>query len=94
LKRRAFISLIGGTAAWPLAARAQQAAKRMRRLGALIGFAENDQATQRSVTAFLKGLADLGWVPDRDLTINFRYGAGDADRIEPSRRNWVASSPM
>jgi hypothetical protein len=42
----------------------------------------------------LKGLADLGWVPDRDLTINFRYGAGDADRIEPSRRNWVASSPM
>jgi hypothetical protein len=63
-------------------------------LGALIGFAENDQATQRSVAAFLKGLADLGWVPDRDLTINFRYGAGDADRIEPSRRNWVASSPM
>ena len=81
MKRRQFIAGLGAAATWPLVARAQQATKRMRRVGALIGFAENDPATQRRVAAFLKGLADLGWVPDRDLTIDFRYGAGDTDRI-------------
>ena len=91
MKRRAFIAGLGGAAAtWPLAARAQQATKRMRRVGALIGFAENDPATQRRVAAFLKGLADLGWVPDRDVTIDFRYGAGDADRNQTFAKELVA----
>src|SRR4030095_10091629 len=79
MRRRAFITLLGGTAAtWPLAARAQQVPKRMLRVGALIGFAEHDPATQRRVAAFLKGLAALGWTLDRNVAIDFRYGAGDA----------------
>jgi putative ABC transport system substrate-binding protein len=65
----------------------------MRRVGALIGFAENDPATQRRVAAFLKGLADLGWVPDRDVAIDFRYGAGDADRNRAFAKELVGLNP-
>jgi putative ABC transport system substrate-binding protein len=65
----------------------------MRRVGALIGFAENDPATQRRVAAFLKGLADLGWVPDRDLTIDFRYGAGDTERNRAFAKELVGLNP-
>jgi putative ABC transport system substrate-binding protein len=94
MRRRAFIAGLGGAAAtWPLVARAQQATKRMRRVGALIGFAENDPATQRRVAAFLKGLADLGWVPDRDVAIDFRYGAGDADRNRAFAKELVGLNP-
>jgi putative tryptophan/tyrosine transport system substrate-binding protein len=94
VRRRAFIAGLGGAAAtWPLVARAQQATKRMRRVGALIGFAENDPATQRRVAAFLKGLADLGWVPDRDVAIDFRYGAGDADRNRAFAKELVGLNP-
>jgi len=93
VKRRAFIAGLGATAVWPLSARAQQSAKRMRRIGALIGFAENDPATQRRVAAFLKGLADLGWMPDRDVTIDFRYGAGDADRNRAFAKELVGLNP-
>src|SRR5436190_9785919 len=94
MKRRQFMTLIGGAAAtWPLVARAQQPAKRMRRVGALIGFAENDPATQRRVAAFLKGLADLGWTRDRDVTIDLRYGAGDADRNRTFAKELVGLNP-
>ena len=93
MKRRAFIAGLGAAIAWPRAAGAQQAANRMRRVGALIGFAENDPATQRRVAAFLKGLADLGWVPDRDVTIDFRYGAGDADRNRAFAKELVDLNP-
>jgi putative tryptophan/tyrosine transport system substrate-binding protein len=93
MRRREFITVLGGVAIWPLVARAQQPAKRMRRVGALIGFAENDPATRRRVAAFLKGLADLGWVPDRDFTIDLRYGAGDADRNRAFAKELVGLSP-
>ena len=93
MRRREFVAVLGGAAAWPLVARAQQSAKRMRRVGALIGFAENDPVTQRRVAAFLKGLADLGWVPDRDFTIDFRYGAGDADRNRTFAKELVGLNP-
>ena len=93
MKRRHFIAGLGGAAVWPLVARAQQATKRMRRGGALIGFAEYDPATQRRVAAFLKGRADLGWLPDRDVTIDFRYGAGDADRNRAFAKELVSLSP-
>ena len=93
MRRREFIAVLSGAATWPLVARAQQAAKRMRRIGALIGFAENDPATQRRVAAFLKVLADLGWTPDRDVTIDFRYGAGDADRNRAFAKELVGLNP-
>ena len=93
MKRREFIVGLAGATTWPLVARAQQAAKRMRRIGALIGFAEDDPATQRRVAAFLKVLADLGWTPDRDVTIDFRYGAGDADRNRAFAKELVGLNP-
>ena len=92
MKRREFIVGLAGATTWPLVARAQQAAKRMRRIGALIGFAEDDPATQRRVAAFLV-LADLGWTPDRDVTIDFRYGAGDADRNRAFAKELVGLNP-
>jgi ABC-type uncharacterized transport system substrate-binding protein len=94
MKRREFITLVGGAAAtWPLAAHAQQVPKRMLRVGALIGFAEHDPATQRRVAAFLKGLADLGWTLDRNVAIDFRYGAGDADRNRAFAKELVSLNP-
>src|SRR4051812_3871581 len=94
MRRRDFIAGLGGAAAaWPLSTHAQQTTKRMRRVGALIGFAENDPATQRRVAAFLKGLADLGWVPDRDVIIDFRYGAGDPERNRAFAKELVGLNP-
>ena len=93
MKRRTFITLFGSVAVWPLAARAQQASKRMLRVGALIGFAEHDPATQRRVAAFLKGLADLGWTVDRNIAIDFRYGAGDADKNRVFAKELVSLNP-
>jgi putative tryptophan/tyrosine transport system substrate-binding protein len=66
MKRRAFITLLGGAAAWPLAARAQQR-ERMRRIGALMGYAESDSDAQATVAAFQEGL-NLGWVEGRNIT--------------------------
>ena len=93
MKRREFITLVGGTATWPLAAHAQQVPKRMPRVGALIGFAEDDPATQRRVAAFLKRLADLGWTLDRNVAIDFRYGAGDADKNRAFAKELVSLNP-
>jgi putative tryptophan/tyrosine transport system substrate-binding protein len=94
MRRREFITLLGGaTAAWPLAAQAQQAPKRMPRVGALIGFAEHDPATQRRVAAFLSRLADLGWKVDRNIAIDFRYGAGNADKNRAFAKELVSLNP-
>jgi ABC-type uncharacterized transport system substrate-binding protein len=94
MRRRDFITLLGGAAAtWPLAARAQQAPKRMQRVGALIGFAEHDPATQRRVAAFLKRLAELGWTVDRNVAIDLRYGAGDAGKNRAFAKELVSLNP-
>jgi putative ABC transport system substrate-binding protein len=94
MRRRDFINLLGGTAVgWPLVAQAQQASKRMLRVGALIGFAEHDPATQRRVAAFLKRLADLGWTLNRNVAIDFRYGAGDADKNRAFAKELVSLNP-
>jgi ABC-type uncharacterized transport system substrate-binding protein len=94
MKRRAFIAGLGGAAvSWPRVARAQQTTKRLRRIAALIGFAEDDPGTQRRVAAFLKGLADLGWVQDRDVMIDFRYGAGDPQRNRAFAKELVGLNP-
>jgi putative ABC transport system substrate-binding protein len=94
MRRRDFVTLICGTAAsWSLTAHAQQVPKRMLRVGALIGFAEDDPATQRRVAAFLKRLADLGWTLDRNVAIDFRYGAGDADKNRAFAKELVSLNP-
>ena len=81
MKRREFITLIGGAAvAWPLAARAQQG-ERVRRIGVLMSAVEGDQRGLESITAFAQGLAELGWTVGRNVRIEYRWGAGDLDRF-------------
>src|SRR5262245_47277682 len=80
-RRREFITLLGGaTVAWPLAARAQQP-ERMRRVGVLEPIAVDDPEALARVTAFAQGLQQLGWTASRNVRIDYRWGAGDADRI-------------
>jgi putative ABC transport system substrate-binding protein len=80
MRRRQFISLLGGaTIAWPLAARAQQG-ERMRRIGVLLPAAADDGVYQSRMAAFLRGLQQLGWVDGANVRIDTRWAAGDADR--------------
>src|SRR5208337_4459738 len=76
MRRREFIALLGGTAAWPLAARAQQP-ERIRRVGALIAFAETNSDGQAAAAAFRHGLERLGWVEGRNIQVDYRFAAGD-----------------
>jgi putative ABC transport system substrate-binding protein len=76
VKRRRFIAVLGGAAAWPLAGNAQQP-ERMRRIGVLLGFPENDPFTRAIVTAFAGALARLGWVEGKNIRIDYRFAAGD-----------------
>jgi putative ABC transport system substrate-binding protein len=78
--RREFIPLLGGAAAWPLAARAQQGG-RMRRIGVLMPNDENDSDAKPRVSAFTQALADLGWTEGRNARIDLRWGGGDINRI-------------
>src|SRR5437660_394926 len=85
MRRREFITLLGGAAAapamlGPLAARAQQG-ERMRRIGVLLPAAADDPEYQARIGAFLQGLALLGWTIGRNMRIDIRWGAGDADDI-------------
>src|SRR5437879_1290744 len=68
MRRREFIPLLGGAAAWPLAARAQEGGPK-RRLGAIIGFAEDDPEVRFFVEAFDQGLRELGWFDGRNIRI-------------------------
>jgi putative ABC transport system substrate-binding protein len=80
LKRRQFITLIGGAAAWPLTARAQQG-DRKRRVGVLSSLAADDPQSQRRMTAFVQGLQQFGWTDGRNVTIEARWGAGKSERL-------------
>jgi ABC-type uncharacterized transport system substrate-binding protein len=90
MRRRDFVAGLGLAAALPLSVRAEQG---VRRIAALIGFAEHDPATRRRVTTFLKALAELGWTPNRNIAIEFRYGAGDAARNAVLAKELVALNP-
>jgi putative tryptophan/tyrosine transport system substrate-binding protein len=80
LKRREFITLLGGAAAaWPLAACAQQG-ERMRRIGVLMVLAENDPQSRGRIAALQQGLERLGWTVGRNLTIDYRWGVSDVER--------------
>ena len=93
MKRREFITLLGGAAAaWPLAARAQQG-ERMRRVGVLIPLAADDPQSQRRLTAFVQGLQELGWTDGRNIRIETRWTAGDTDRMRRHAAELVALAP-
>jgi putative tryptophan/tyrosine transport system substrate-binding protein len=93
LKRREFITLLGGAAAaWPLASRAQRP-ERMRRIGVLMNLAADDPAGQARLTAFLQGLQQVGWTDGRNVHIDIRWGAGAAERIRKFAAELVALAP-
>ena len=93
MKRREFISLAGGAAAWPLSARAEQG-DRLRRLSVLTSLAENDPEAQARVAALTQSLRGLGWTEGRNLRIEYRWIVGGGiDRIRAAVAEVVASNP-
>jgi len=91
--RRDFITLLGGaTIAWPLAARAQQP-ERMRRVGVLMNLGSDDAEAQARNAAFLQGLQELGWTVGRNVRIEYRWGAGDAELFRRHASELVALAP-
>jgi putative ABC transport system substrate-binding protein len=79
LQRREFIATLGGAAAWPLAAPAQQA-QRMRRIGVLMAGDDNDPDWKNRLSALTKALADLGWSDGRNLRMDLRWAGDDINR--------------
>ena len=92
MKRREFITLLSGAAAWPLAARAQRG-ERMRRIGVLMLYPENDSEGQLRATALRQGLQKLGWVTGRNVEIDFQWGFGDADWIRSAAAQLLRLAP-
>jgi putative ABC transport system substrate-binding protein len=92
VKRREFITLLGGAAAWPFTVRAQQP-ERMRRIGVLLDFAEEDAEGQARLAALLHGLRELGWIVDRNVLIDPRWAATDVDRVRRSAAELVGLTP-
>jgi putative tryptophan/tyrosine transport system substrate-binding protein len=93
MRRREFITLLGGAAAaWPLAARAQQG-ERMRRIGVLMPFAADDAEGQARIAALLQKLQPLGWTVGRNVRLDYRWSAGDAASMRKSATELVALAP-
>jgi putative ABC transport system substrate-binding protein len=93
MRRRKFITLLGGMAAvWPLAARAQQAG-RMKRIGVLMGLTVDDPEGQARRAAFQHRLEELGWTVDRDVEIDYRWGGANPESIHKSAAELVALAP-
>ena len=89
MRRREFITFLGSTAVWPLAARAQQS-DRMRRIGVLGGVAADDPNGRVRIAAFLQGLQQLGWIVGRNVQIEYRWAAGSADDLRKYAAELVA----
>jgi putative ABC transport system substrate-binding protein len=92
MKRREFVTLLGGTAAWPLAARAQQG-DRVRRIGVLVDGAENDPLWKSGVSKFTQALADLGWADGRNVRMDLRYAGEDINRARALAQELVGLQP-
>jgi putative ABC transport system substrate-binding protein len=92
VKRRAFIALLGGAAAWPLAARAQQG-ERMRRIGILLPATANDAEVQTWIGAFLQALAQSGWTIEHNVRIDIRWATSNAAEIRRHAAELVALTP-
>jgi putative ABC transport system substrate-binding protein len=92
IRRREFIVLLGGAAAWSLAARGQQG-DRVRRIGVLVGGDENDPSYKRVVSALTQALADLGWTEGRNVRMDLRWGRVDINRIRALVQELVGLQP-
>jgi putative ABC transport system substrate-binding protein len=91
MRRRAFITLLGGAAAWPFAARAQQ--QRMRRLGVFMGFVENDPEGALWLSSFTQAFQELGWVDGRSVQIDVRWSASNVERERKLSKELVNLQP-
>jgi putative ABC transport system substrate-binding protein len=92
MRRREFIAGLGGTVVWPLVARAQQG-DRVRRIGVLTGFEENDPLAKTYVSAFIQALAGLGWTNGRNVRMDLRLGGSDNNRIRALAQELVGLQP-
>src|SRR5215468_118696 len=92
MQRREFIAGLGAAASSPLLARAQQG-DRVRRIGVLVPFDENDPAVKARLSAFTQALADLGWTDGRNVRMDLRWGGGDANRIRALSQELVGLQP-
>jgi putative ABC transport system substrate-binding protein len=92
IERRKFLATLGGAAAWPLAASAQQR-ERMRRIGVLMNQAADDPEGQARLVAFVQGLQQLGWTDRRNVHIDTRWTAGDAERMRKYAAEFAALAP-
>jgi putative ABC transport system substrate-binding protein len=92
MRRRAFILALGGAAAWPLAARTQQS-ERMRRIGVLMAIAADDPQSPLRVAAFAQELQQSGWIIGRNVRIEYRWGASDADNARKYAAELAALAP-
>jgi putative ABC transport system substrate-binding protein len=94
--RREIVALLGGATvacvSWPMTARAQQP-ERVRRVGVLMGIAENDPDSQSRIAALLQGLQELGWTNGRNVHIDARWSAGDTRRIRNDAAELIALAP-
>jgi putative ABC transport system substrate-binding protein len=93
MRRRDFITLLGGSAAWPLAARAQQRPQRVRHVGVLLYLNEQDVESKTYLAAFVKQLAELGWIVGGNLQIDYRWTGGNAARLRQYVAELVALAP-
>jgi putative ABC transport system substrate-binding protein len=92
MRRRYFITLLGGAAAWPLAARAQQA-EPVRGIGVLMSADENDPELKARLSTFTQALAGLGWTDGRNVRMDFRWGGGDINRMRALGQELVGLQP-
>jgi putative ABC transport system substrate-binding protein len=92
IRRREFVALLGGAAAWPLAVRAQQG-DRVRRIGVLMPFDENDSVAKPLISAFTQALANLGWTDGRNMRMDLRWGGDDINRIRALAQELVGLQP-
>jgi putative tryptophan/tyrosine transport system substrate-binding protein len=92
MRRRDFITLLGGAATWPLAASAQQR-EQVRRVGVFMPGTADDSEYQAGNGAFLQALGELGWIVGRNVRIDYRWGAGDVDRYRATAANLVSLAP-
>src|SRR6185437_9158309 len=93
MRRREFITLIvGASAVWPLAARAQQTEQK-RRIGVLSSLAETDLEAQAWDTAFRKQLIELGWIEGRNIHLDYRWAAGELERLQEFAKELIRLNP-
>ena len=92
MRRRDVLTLLGGAAAWPLGARAQQTGE-MRRIGVLLSYDENDPQGKTVASAFTQALADLGWTVGRNVRMDLRWDGDDSNRMRALAQELVGLQP-